>query len=77
MEVIKMDWFKYVWIVLLGIIWIIWTVESVKDLNEYVNDCKHHRNDITEYGVVAAFWMVFHFLALFIGSFIYFLLHIG
>ena len=71
-----MGWFKYVWIVILAIIWIIWTVEAFIDLKWLIEDSKKHGTEIAmrEYGAEIGAWAITHFMVLFVASILYFFL---
>ena len=63
--------FKYVWIVILGVFWLVWTVNTLK---EFICDYKYYG----ELGMVfsenpeVSTYVICHVVAIFFGSLIYF-----
>ena len=65
--------FQYVWIVILGLLWLVWTIHAVIDGIRYFT----HRNDFFNlYGGWALCWIICHIILLFVTSlFYYYVLH--
>ena len=68
--------FKYLWLVPLAILYIIWTIKAVKALIRYVIDRKNHK-DISFWSdhsyAALAIWIFIHMLLMFSASLTYFL----
>lgn len=80
--------FKYFWILPLAIVYIVWTVMAVKDLMQFIVDCKKYK-EISKpdpclkpsllddgYGALLI-WIILHMVLLFSGSFGYFIVESG
>lgn len=68
-----MQWFGYIWIVILVMAWLIWTIKCVID---FIRDVRSNwkLTYLIEEGASWAVWAVLHILFIFIGSLAYALL---
>ena len=68
-----MSWFGYVWVVILGIAWLIWTIKCVID---FIRDIRG-RWKLTllfQEGASWAVWAILNIIFIFIGSLVYMIL---
>ena len=74
-----MDWFKYLWLVIIIIVYTIWTVQAIKDAAYYIK--KHGFKLGFEYALIYSnwtdSWITIHVVILIgviVASFIYFII---
>lgn len=72
-----MDWFKYLWLIIIIIVYIIWTVRAIKDAIDYIK--MHGFPQGLEYASIYSkwfdSWVCLHaviLVGLFVASIIYF-----
>lgn len=67
-----MQWFGYIWIVILVIAWLIWTIKCIVD---FVKDLRSNwrLSFYIENGASWAVWALLHIIFIFAGSFVYFI----
>lgn len=76
-----MRWFKYVWIAVLGFLWILWTIRAIKELITSKNQDERYNFldaflDAFEWGDYFAGWFIANTLAITVGSFIVWIMSI-
>lgn len=76
-----MDWFKYLWLIILIIIYIIWTVCAIKDAVDYIRiyGFKSGLEYALLFGTWIDSWVCLHAVILagiILTSFIYFLINL-
>ena len=76
-----MDWFKYIWLIILIIIYIIWTVCAIKDVVDYIKIYGFIQG--LEYASIFSnwfdIWITAHaviLIGIILTSFIYFLINL-
>ena len=62
--------FKYVWIIILAIVYIIWSIKSILDMIETYRKCNTFLDNLEYYTL---FWLIEHIICIFIGSLAMFL----
>ena len=66
-----MNWFGYIWIGLIAIPYIIWTIDAIKDFIDSVGFAKHFGEPLQEEFEIYrgwGLWFVIHLAVLFISS---------
>jgi len=64
-------WFAYVWIVLLGGLWLLWTYAAVIDAIDQWQDAKGNLGDFLDYlfsSEVFSMWAIVHLIVIFVAS---------
>ena len=68
-------WFAYVWIVIIGLIWLVWTLGAVIDVMEqwdYAENVREFLGNLIEAEIFMG-WFAIHMIITFVASVIYFL----
>ena len=71
-----MRWFKYVWIAVLGFLWILWTIGAIRELIKVYKNQDERYNFLDavlyafEWKDYFAGWFITHTLIITVGSFI-------
>lgn len=71
-----MNWFGYVWIIVLVLAYVIWTIKCIKD---FISDVRGawKLSTVFKAGASWGYWIVIHAIILIASSLAYFLLMIG
>ena len=66
-------WFAYVWIVMIGLVWLIWTLAAAMDVIEQWNDAENFGEFLENLLMAEIFmpWLALHLAITFIASVIY------